>query len=203
MTSQQPSSKGRGEPRIIIKPVSRVGSDDSTQLGNSNRVLLLIGLGMVLLFLFGCVYLFRNEISERLSAGSDKNPDSEEIVIVEVESPFVAETRREKIIVEYLSQQDARDVKAVLSYWAPYVERYYELQFPDHFAMADKYLKIWDKVSYSKNTVVAMREFGTSRIEVDVKFEFRNKGGRQERSVFSTVVFEFDQRDRLISEYVR
>ncbi len=202
MTAQHPSPEERREPRIILKPITRGEKDIPSQSGNSNRVLPLLGLGMVLLFLFGCIYLFRDEISGKLSGQSNESL-SEATSAIDGKTPFIAKSARETILVEYIRDQDQRELEAVLAHWAPTVKRYYNLFSPDHGELETKFLRMWDKVNYSKNTVIGMREIGTSRIEVDVEFEFQNKNGKRVKNITSTVAFEFDEQNRLVSETSR
>lgn len=200
MTGQQQSSEQRNEPRIVLKPKVRGGEAVSSPSSNSGRNALLIGLGMVLLFLFGCVYLFQDDLRGLIS--NVPNTDATQNGVSDNERPATPATpQRERIIRNYMKAQDQRRLPEVVGHWSPSAERYYETYSPSPSELEDKISLAWDKVAYSSNHLRSIVAVGTSRVEVEVDFEFRLVGRSNPQRVTSVVVFKFDDRNRIVAEY--
>jgi hypothetical protein len=108
-----------------------------------------------------------------------------------------------KKVKGYLMAQNKRDKLKVLDFWCPHPEKYYSHIGPNKKKIEDEYIRAWKSLSSSNNELIKTTVVAENKIAAEVRFDFTYRKSGKSKSVYSIVVYEFNEEGLLILEEAR
>lgn len=102
---------------------------------------------------------------------------------------------------QLLAAEDAQDIEQILNYYAPYMQRYWDISYPTQEQLEKRYTDSWQKVADAQNTVLATRKIAPFTYDADVQFRFYDIKKEKEKTVSNTLRFVFDDTHHITQVY--
>lgn len=105
------------------------------------------------------------------------------------------------VIHQLLAAEDEQNLEAALSYYAPYMERYWDISYPTEAQLQKRYEDSWQKVADARNTVTAVRKIAPLTYDTDISYTFYQIAKDTTNTVNSTLRFVFNENHQVSQVY--
>src|SRR5690606_17803327 len=75
-------------------------------------------------------------------------------------------------IQQLLAAEDAQNLETILSFYAPYMERYWDINYPTQDQLIKRYEDSWQKIADARNEILDIRKMAPNTYDVDIRYSF-------------------------------
>lgn len=104
-------------------------------------------------------------------------------------------------IHQLLAAEDRQDSAIILNFYAPYMERYWDISYPTQEQLKKRYQDSWQKMADAQNTVKAIRKIAPHTYDADVHFSYYSIPEDATQTSNSTLRFVFNEAHQITQVY--
>jgi len=108
----------------------------------------------------------------------------------------------EKKIRNFIKAEDAHDFSGIISMLSPEIYKYWDLKYPNHQDIRDRYYQTWSKTKDSKNHILSIEEFDINEYNLKTNYTYLNLNNNNYYETTSVIRFEFDDEGQILATYI-
>jgi len=105
------------------------------------------------------------------------------------------------IIHQLLAAEDQQDLTSVMRFYAPYMERYWDISYPTQEQLQQRYTDSWQNISDAHNTINNIRKVAPGTYDVNTSFNYFLISKQKARTTKSTLRFVFNDEHQITQVY--
>lgn len=112
-----------------------------------------------------------------------------------------ADYEKTMTIKQLFTAEENRDLSGILSTFSPYMERYWDINYPTQEELSNAYQKTWDNTKDNKNTNIQIKKVNDSTFNASTTYTYYSLKDQKSKSVNSTVQYIFDNQNKIVKAY--
>lgn len=104
-------------------------------------------------------------------------------------------------IQQLLAAEDAQQLETILSLYAPYMERYWDIKYPTQDQLIKRYEDSWQKIADARNEILDIRKMAPNTYDVDIRYSFYQISKETNKTLDNTLRFVLNEDHQITQVY--